>query len=153
MYTIEIHLSLEQRTRKSWFLQSDSSLIENMETQRQKAKRICKYIEEVHEIDLPKEFVDDLLAAHCRFYQRSPFYMDYHHVDAIVAACEVWRSYIDRDQFTKLVLGELISFARIHTSVIQAGKIQSVQQVRLVTAPDFRFATIVGKTGNAVACA
>ena len=152
MHPIEVNLPLEKRIKKEHFLLSDYTLVKNIDAHYDAARRISRYLEQVHDIELSEGFVQNLLNAHCKFNRHHPFYMDYRHVDSVVTACEFWKDYISPDQFSNLVCGEIISFAEIHTSVIQAPKIESVQGIKLVSPLDFRFGTIVSKSGEVARC-
>ena len=152
MHPVEVNLPLEKRIKKRDFLKSDYALVKDIDDHFEVAQRICNYIEQVHSISLPENFIKKLLGAHCQYNRHHPFYMDYEHVDSIVTACEVWEDYIAPDDFSKLLCGEILSFAKIHTSVIQAPKIESVQGIKLLTHLDFRFGTIVSKTGDVIRC-
>ena len=152
MHPVEVILPLEKRIKKRNFLKSDYVLANDIDAHWAKAQRISAYLEQVHGISLPDGFPQQLLDAHLKFHRFRSFYMNYKHVDSIVTACEIWKDYISADQFSRLVCGEVISFATIHTSVIQASKIESVQGIKLVTTLDFRFGTIVYKNGNVAQC-
>lgn len=152
MHPVEVNLPLEKRIKKRNFLKSDYALVKDIDDHFEVAQRLCNYIEQVHNIVLPEDFMEKLVNAHCKFNRFHSFYMDYKHVDAIVTACEVWEDYIAPGEFNKLLCSELLSFAKIHTSVIQAPKIQSVQCVRLAVFPDYRFATIVSQNGDVARC-
>ena len=152
MHPVEVNLPLEKRLKKREFLKSDYALVKDIDSHYEATCRISNYLEQVHGIGIPEDFIQELLDAHCKFNRFQPFYMNYQHVDSIVTACEIWKNYISADQFSKLVRGEVISFARIHTSVIQAPKIESVQGIKLLTHLDFRFGTIVSRTGEVARC-
>ena len=152
MHPVEVNLPLEKRIKKEHFLLSDYSLVNDVDAQWAKAQRLCSYIEQVHSIELPADFIEQLLNAHRKFNRFQSFYMNYNHIDSIVTACEIWKDYISYGDFTKLICGEILSFAKIHTSVVQAPKIESVQGVKLLTPLDFRFGTIVSKSGEVVRC-
>ena len=152
MHPVEVNLPLEKRIKKRDFLKSDYALVKDIDDHFEVAQRLCNYIEQVHDIVLPEDFMEKLVNAHCKFNQFRSFYMNYEHVDAIVTACHVWKDYIADNEFNNLLCGEFLSFAKIHTSVIQAPKIQSIKGIRLVAYPDFRFATIVSKNGDVARC-
>ena len=151
MNPVKTTLSLEKRCKKLNFLDLPHTRGgSDFNDQHADALWICEYAKAVHGIHIPEDFSLTLLDAHRTFFQTSSFYMNLPHVDAIVASCETWKKFIANQEFDSLVCKELESFARIHTSVIQALKIESVQAIRLEKQPDFRFTTIVNKHGYLV---
>jgi len=79
------------------------------------AKKVQKYLQEIHKVNTPTDFASKLVLAHYEF-RTSPFYMSLQLVDAIVEACNHWKDYVM--ELDTLICNEVLSMARIHTSVI-----------------------------------
>ena len=79
------------------------------------AEKVHKYLQEVHGVKTPENFAVKLTLAHHDF-RGSPFTMNLRLVDAVVEACEHWQEFVAN--WDELVCAEVLSMARIHTSVI-----------------------------------
>jgi len=119
------------------------------------AQVISRYIEEVHFINTPEDFPAALKREFYKNYASDKnSSISFVTLDSIVRSCEKWLPYLeDRKSFELLVCLEVLSMAKIHSSVISARNIyqkQVAEGVRIkegVSIPS-RFTTIVTFHGN-----
>jgi len=110
------------------------------------AQTIQEYLQEVHGINVPKNFGAQLTLAHREFHG-SPFNMRLSLVDTVVQACQYWREYVE--DLDALVCNELLSMSRIHTSVVWQRSLIA-DGVALKKQPPFYFETIVTNDGKLI---
>jgi len=82
---------------------------------RLKALKVSEYLKNIHQIEIPETFPEELLTAHMESYT-SAFYLPFSTIDAIVDACELFEEYVLN--FNQLVCNQVLTMARIHTCVI-----------------------------------
>ena len=82
---------------------------------RSRALQIAEYLKNIHAIEVPETFTEQLLTAHMESYT-SAFCIPFSTIDAIVDACELFGEYVLN--ISQLVCTEILTMARIHTCVI-----------------------------------
>jgi len=128
-------LSTEKRRLKHLFIGANKKTPE--------AEKVQKYLQEVHGIKTPENLASKLTQAN-REFRGSPFNMSLSLVDAIVEACEHWHDYVvDWDD---LVCKEVLSMARIHTSVVWLRSLEK-DGFSLKKQPSFYMETTVTHDG------
>ena len=114
------------------------------------AKQVADYLKAHYEINVPADFVKQLIKEHCRFHASYTLRMKDWLIDTIVESCAKWKPYISKESFPILVCNEILSFVRIRTSVIDANYIGQKPELQLTKEPPKHMTTIVTKTGTLV---
>ena len=129
-------LSIAKKMREPWT--KDTSQI------------ICKYLTTVHNVQVPLDFAQQITDAHIRFHaSEKTILFPLELVDVIISACDMWKEYLDNSEgiFDQLVCMEILSMARIKTSVIASRNFSEKQCLPLKERPPFLFTTIVTEDG------
>lgn len=88
---------------------------------RSRALQIAEYLKNIHAIEVPETFTEQLLTAHMESYT-SAFCIPFSTIDAIVDACELFGEYVLN--ISQLVCTEILTMARIHTCVISKATLE-----------------------------
>lgn len=122
--------------------------IQQRKSSKLSAESIVRYIQEHHCINVPDDFVIELLSAHFNV-SAAPFTMHHSAVDGIISACTEWKQYLsDQTDFDRLVCHELISMAKSHTSILSVYFIENAGFRLVETKPVPSYALIVDRDGE-----
>lgn len=111
---------------------------------------ICKYLTEVHNVQVPQDFIQQITDAHNRFHaSEKKISFSLNLVDVIYSACAMWREYLENPEevFDQLVCQEILSMVCIKTSVLAGRNFAEKQGLPLKKQPPFLFTTIVTEHG------
>lgn len=126
----------------------NSSIPQGRSSSRHTAESIVKYLRDYKNINVPDDFVIELLSAHLNV-SAAPFTMHHSAVDGIISACTEWKQYLsDQTDFDRLVCYELISMARSHASVFSVHFTEKAGFRLLQTKPAPSYALIVYRDGE-----
>ena len=105
-----------------------------------------RYLKDVYNINVPEDFHEQLeLATNEHFAYSRKFFLSYKHLDAVIKSCLEWLDFLEnsKEVFDELVCKEVLSMARIHTSVISGRNIGNQPGIRLKKSPPHLLVTIV----------
>ena len=120
------------------------------EWSKDNAQVICEYLIDVHQVQVPEDFADQIMSAHKQFYTgERDIHLSFKLVDVIYVACTMWKDYIydSKEVFDQLVCEEVLSMERIRTSVIAGRNFAEKQSMPLRERPPYLFTTIVTEHG------
>ena len=108
---------------------------------------LIQYLVTRHCIRVPEDFSNQLTLSNQKF-RITELNMSFKTIDGIIKSCNMWKPYIAEEDFDKLVCGELLSMAGIHTSVLSARNFEEQQNLQFTNKPSPSFVTIVDYSGR-----
>lgn len=149
MKVLSTKLTQERQEKKTLFLWKLKHLKKEEGELPPREELLAEYLKEIHGIDVPKDFSKMLKQAHLE-HHGTAFNMSFDIVDSVVVACSLWGEYIAKTvDYNNLICQQVLSMARIHTSVIATRDILKTG-IQLRKQPDYRFSVQVSYDGMIV---
>ena len=110
-------------------------------------QELTQYLKKTHGIQLLDEYIEILSTPKYR-RRTANFSVSIKAIDSTIAACNMWKEFIDIDYYNLLVCEQILCMVQTHSSVISARNFQEKQGFPLKVQPSKTFVTIVNYIGN-----
>ena len=108
---------------------------------------LTEYLQTTYSFQLLDEYIE-ILNTPKRRCRKANFSISKKAIDSTIAACNMWKDFIDMDYYDLLVCNQILCMIQTHSSVISARNFQEKQGFPLKVQPSKTFVTIVNYMGN-----
>ena len=110
-------------------------------------QELTQYLKETHSIQLLDKYIE-ILSKPKRRGRTANFSVSIKAIDSTIAACNLWKDFIDIDYYILLVCEQILCMVQTHSSVIATRNFQEKHGFPLKVQPSKTFVTIVNYMGN-----